>query len=198
MKKLLLAFVLLLGITNVASAQRLLGVQQEVQYVESTAKEYQFSHGIMSTPFVADIALIDPSDPTKVIPYYNSENKSNILTVKKIWETIVYHELIVTPAIEPQIPAYKALAVAQVTQNNEADILLGAVVTVTTTEEGKLSVTVGGYPARYVNFRIATTDDLNKIQTASIVSSYARTESSVIESPDLKAVQIKENTKLIK
>lgn len=174
-----------------------MGVQQEVKYVESTAKEYPFSHGIMSTPFVADIALVDPDNPSKVIPYYNSPN-STTLSVRKIWETIVYDELIVTPDIEPQIPAYKALAIAQVTQNHNADFLLGATINVTTTDEGKLSVTVGGYPARYVNFRIATNDDLDKIDTATRISSYTKREGSILESPDLKAVQIKEHTKLIK
>ena len=176
MKKLFLTFVLILGIANVASAQRLLGVQEDVDYVESSAREYSFSHNILTTPLVADLELTSS---------------------ERIWESITYERKVSLDLI-PSIPAYKALALATVAKNNDADLILGALVNVTTTAEGKLEITISGYPAKYVNFRKPSGEDLDIISEATIISSYGTSEASIIEKPDLQTAVLKENIMLIK
>lgn len=76
-----------------------------------------------------------------------------ILTEQSISQTVVYEDFTVRSSNIKEIENYKKMAVYTVASKHNADTMVGALVNVDTTVYGKLSITVTGYPARYIKFR---------------------------------------------
>ena len=83
-----------------------------------------------------------------------------ILTEQSVSNTIVYEDFIVQASNVQEIDNYKKLAVYTIARKYNADTMVGALVNVETTVNGKLSVTVTGYPARYIKFRTMEEKDV--------------------------------------
>lgn len=199
MKKLFLTFLLFFGIINVALAQRTVTVET-VDYMESSARELPMSHSIMTTPFVADLELIPEAGRLEVRKNERGDTVSVVYKRIEYTETEAFKNYVVTTGLLTNIPTFKAIALANAAKRHNADIILGALITVETIQDadgvGKLKITVSGYPARYCNFRIATQDDLERIRTAS--HSFINDSETVTETPEHKSSFLKENTLIIK
>ncbi len=126
-------FVLLLGAALLGSCT----VQQKLTYTESSTRNVEPHASALIAPIVADLELVSE---TKIAPY----------------EKIVPGE--VTPQLIARIDGWKKLALSEAAQKYDADLLIGATITVDTVD-GRLVIVVSGWPARYVNFRHATADD---------------------------------------
>ena len=83
-----------------------------------------------------------------------------ILTEQSVSNTIVYEDFIVQASNVQEIDNYKKLAVYTIASKYNADTMVGALVNVDTTVYGKLSITVTGYPARYIKFRTMEEKDV--------------------------------------
>ncbi|MBR5807143.1 MAG: hypothetical protein IKY24_00840, partial [Alistipes sp.] len=76
-----------------------------------------------------------------------------VLTDSSVCETINYDNFTVKSSNLKEIENYKKMAIYTVATKYNADTMVGALANVDTTPEGKLTITVTGYPARYVKFR---------------------------------------------
>lgn len=54
---------------------------------------------------------------------------------------------------------FKRTALLNAAKKYNADVIVGAIIDVETTPQGKFQVSVSGYPARWINFRNATAAD---------------------------------------
>lgn len=106
----------------------------------------------------------------------------NVLTVPVIADISVAKEKVtyverdafkgftLSPAILEQLPTLKNIAVANAISLYNADLFIGINISVSTSAEGFLEITVIGYPATYSNFRNATADEVRTAYTASLVT----------------------------
>ena len=62
------------------------------------------------------------------------------------------------------VPSFKKIALCHAARAHKADMIIGAMVDVITNENGHLEITITGYPAKYVNFRNATQQDVNLVK----------------------------------
>lgn len=107
-------------------------------YNESSARNIEPGQRILTTPLIADVKVISSE---KIKPY-----------------TEVF-PFVMNPQVKEAVPGFKRTAFAHAAKENNADILVGTDITVTTNDDGYVVVTVTGYPARYANFRNATAQD---------------------------------------
>lgn len=199
-KKVLLTLMFIIGMANVSFAQRSMTVET-VDYMESSARELPFTHNILTTPFVADLELVHQDVETNETDPDTGKKKKIPVRIEYV-EKEAFKNYIVTTGLISNIPTFKAIALANAAKEHEADIILGALVTVRTVldEEGlgKLEITVSGYPARYCNFRTADQDELDRIKTAAYSNSQSNRSDVVTEAPEHKSSFIKENTVILK
>ena len=177
-KKLFLSVAFAIGVTFVASAQKIERVEQvetTVDYMESSARYLEPSQTIMTTPMIADLKVMGGQ-----ISYT---------------ETEAFKDVEVTEGILDLIPTFKKIALCHAARAHKADMIIGALVDVITNANHRLEITITGYPACYVNFRNATADDLELVKKgyATVVSG----SSDVLNNPDEKA-EIHEKKKEIK
>lgn len=129
-------------------------VPQRMMYRESSGRNIEPSQGAVVTPLLADLELVSDTKQTHV------ENTG----------------CDVTPDIIAQIDNYKNMALLNAAKKFDADTMVAAIINVDTDADGKLVITVTGYPARYVNFRTMTEKD------AWISNVTAKREVPIIES----------------
>lgn len=140
-KKLFLVIALAVGTMTIASAQK---TEIKVDYMESTARYLEPTQSIMTTPLIADLTVVGGQ-----ISYT---------------ETEAFKNYEVTEALIELVPSFKKIALCHAARAHKADMIIGAMVDVITNDRGKLEITITGYPARYVNFRNATEDDMDLVK----------------------------------
>lgn len=137
-------------------------------------------NSVITAPLAADITVAD-----KKIKYK---------------ETAAFVNVDISGDITGNLPAYKQIAYAKALASNDADILVAPSFIVETTS-GRLEVTVYGYPARYTNFRRASSDDINmsKQTNASVATDFASKDAVILGAAALavapkpqKAAKVKE------
>jgi hypothetical protein len=79
-------------------------------------------------------------------------------------ETEAFKDYEVTEALIDLVPSFKKIALCHAARAHKADMIIGAMVDVITNDKGRLEITITGYPARYVNFRNATQQDMNLVK----------------------------------
>lgn len=146
-RRILLLFAIL-SCTTVAFAQQR---TDKVEYQESSARNLEPVQSVMILPMIADMEVI--SDKI----YYT--------------ETEAFQNYTVSPAIVSHIPEFKKVALSRAARAYKADAIVGATVDVITNAQGRLEITISGYPARYTNFRNATRDDVALVGLAKTVAS---------------------------
>ncbi len=139
MKKLFI-IVAALFISLAATAQ---SRTEKIEFVESSARNIEPTQSVVVSPLIADLKII-----------------SN--------ERISYSETsyAVVPEIERVMPSLKGMALSNAAKKYNADAIVAATIDVRTNEAGFLVITVSGYPAKYDNFRNATSDDLDLVLKA--------------------------------
>ena len=128
---------LMLGMTTTLFAQKM---DVRVDYMESSARYLEPTQSIMTAPLIADLSVVGGQ-----ISYTESEAFKN-------------YE--VTEALIDLVPSFKKIALCHAARAHKADMIIGAMVDVITNEKGRLEITITGYPAKYVNFRNATQQDM--------------------------------------
>lgn len=169
MKKLLFVIALSIGFVTAASAQK---TEVLIDYMESTARYLEPTQSIMTTPLIADLSVVGGQ-----ISYTESEAFKN-------------YE--VTEALIDLIPGFKAIALCHAAWEHKADMIIGAMVDVVTNDKGRIEITVTGYPARYVNFRNATEDDMDLVKKGMTV--IFETDGGVLSAPE-EQIKIEEQKK---
>lgn len=172
LKKLLLVIASAIASVTIASAQKIDRIETSVDYMESSARYLEPSQNIMTTPMIADLQVIGAS-----VSYT---------------ETEAFENYEVTEALISLIPGFKSIALSRAARAHKADVIIGAMVDVITNEQGRLEITITGYPARYTNFRNATNDDIELVKFGQTV--IVSGESSVLETPD-QQIRVEEQTK---
>lgn len=132
MKRFLLSFAVALFFISCSTPQRII-------YREASGRNIEPTQSAMITPMVADLKII---------------------TEQSVSNTIVYSDMPVTTAILGEIENYKRMAMLCTARKYNADTMVAALINVDTNDNGYLEITVTGYPARYVNFRSMSKDDL--------------------------------------
>lgn len=159
---------------TIATAQKVERIETTVDYMESSARYMEPSQNIMITPMIADLEVIGGS-----VSYT---------------ETEAFKNYEVTEELIPLVPGFKRIALSRAARAHKADVIIGAMVDVITNEDGRLEITITGYPARYTNFRNATGNEIDLVKKGqTVIIDYS---SDVLDTPDQ---QIKvEDTKLKK
>lgn len=146
MKKLLFIPVAVIVTISAAAQQR----TDKVEYQESSARNLEPEQAVMITPMIADMKIIDD----KI--YYT--------------ETEAFANYAVTGSIVSFIPEFKKVALSRAAGKYKADAIVGATVDVITNAQGRLEITISGYPAKYTNFRNATSEDISLVGQAKNVA----------------------------
>ncbi len=131
-------FILCLGFVLLSTT--LFAQKDKLQYQESSARSLEPAHAVMITPFVADMQLLGDR-----ISYTESE---------------AFADYAITPSIVDFIPTFKNIALSRAAKFHKADAIVGATVDVITNDNGRIEITISGYPVKYVNFRNATIEDV--------------------------------------
>lgn len=171
LKKLILVIAIAIGSVTIASAQKIDRIETSVDYMESSARYMEPSQNIMTTPLIADLEVIGAS-----ISYT---------------ETEAFKNYEVTEDLIKLVPGFKSIALSRAARAHKADVIIGAMVDVVTNEQGRLEITITGYPARYTNFRNATNNDIELVKHGQTV--IVKGESNVLETPD-QQIRVEEKT----
>lgn len=130
MKRLFLFLMVLIGFSSIASAQK---TEVKVDYMELSARYLEPTQSIMTTPLIADLSVVGGQF--------------------SYTETEAFKDYEVTDALIDLVPSFKNIALCHAARAHKADMRIGAMVDVITTNKGRLEITITGYPARYVNFK---------------------------------------------
>lgn len=117
-----------------------------VDYKESSARNLEPKHSVMISPLLADLQV-----SAERISYTESE---------------MFKDYLVTPDVVKYIADFKKVALSRAAAYYRSDVIIGAIIDVITNAQGRLEITVSGYPAKYVNFRNATAEDLKLVREA--------------------------------
>lgn len=159
MKKAILAAAAILTFCSVSLAQ---SRTDRVEYQESSARNLEPQQSVMITPMIADLQLISDK-----IAYTEKD---------------AFSRYPVSPAIVKLVPEFKKIALSRAARAYKADAIVGATIDVITNEAGFLEITVSGYPAKYVNFRNATEQDVNLVAKAKSVT--GEENNKILENPE--------------
>ncbi len=158
----MLTMAIVIGSAAIASAQKVDRIETTVDYMESSARYMEPSQNIMTTPMIADLQVVGGSvSHTETEAFKNYE---------------------VTEELIQLVPGFKRIALSRAARAHKADVIIGAMVDVITNENGRLEITITGYPARYVNFRNATSNEIELVKKGQTV--ILDNSSDVLDAPD--------------
>ncbi len=118
-------------------------VTNTLEYMESSARVLEADHNMLLTPLIADLEVSD-----KKISYTEKEMFAN---------------LDITQGLLNNISELKKIALSRAARANNADVLVGSTIDIVT-NNGRLEITVSGYPAHYVKFRKADNKDVELLK----------------------------------
>ncbi len=147
-------------------------VTKSLEHMESSARVLEADHNMLLTPVIADLEVSD-----KKISYTEKEMFAN-------------YE--VTHSLLSNLPELKKIALSRAARENNADVLLGATIDIVT-NNGRLEITVSGYPAHYVKFRKAENKDVELLKNVYNIKTVDG--SDIIDSPATK-LNIKKTEKI--
>lgn len=131
--------IILLAIATIVSTS-LFAQKDKLQYQESSARSLEPSHAVMITPLVADMQLLGDR-----ISYTEKD---------------AFAGYVITPNVVQDISTLKNIALSRAARHHNADAIVAATVDVVTNNEGRLEITISGYPVKYINFRNAKLEDV--------------------------------------
>lgn len=168
-KKVFVSLVLIIGLATTSFAQKM---DIKVDYMESSARYLEPTQSIMTTPLIADLSVIGGQ-----ISYTEVE---------------AFKDYEVTEALIDLVPSFKKIALCHAARAYKADMIIGAMVDVITNENGRFEITITGYPAKYVNFRNATQDDIILVKQG--MSVIFDSQGETLEKPE-DNIKMEENIK---
>lgn len=143
MKKFFLLTVAVLMFAVSASAQQHI---EKIEYQESSARNLEPEHLMLLTPLIADLEV-------SAIKVQHTETKA-------------FENIVITQDVLKMMSELKKVALSRAARECKADVLVGTTIDVITNSNGRLEITVTGYPAMYRNFRKAEAADLEVVEFA--------------------------------
>ena len=125
-------------------------VVETTEYMESTARVLEPNQKMLLTTLIADLRVAE----NKV--YYT--------------ETEAFANFKVTPALLKNITELKKIAISRAASAHKADVLVGTSIDIVT-KDGRLVMTVSGYPAYYTKFRNVNEKDIELLKSAQTLQS---------------------------
>lgn len=140
MKKLFYAAVIVIAaLSSCATKKEYVETARTLEYMESSARVLEPEHAMMLTPIIADLRV--------------SEEKV------RYEEKDMFKEMEITQAMLKNIVELKKIAISRAARAYNADVLVGTTIDVVTVD-GRLEISVSGYPAYYTKFRNVKSDDV--------------------------------------
>lgn len=115
-----------------------------IDYKESSARNLEPMHSVMVAPLIADLEITGGQ-----ITYTEKDAFANYS---------------VDVNVVKYIPDFKKVALSRAARAHKADAIIGATVDVITNAYGHLEITITGYPAKYTNFRNASSEDIKLVR----------------------------------
>ena len=170
MRKLILLFVFGI-VASLSMAQK----NVSVEYQESSTRNLEPEHYMVTAPLIADIKVT-----AEKITYTETEAFRKFpITADNVKD------------INEAMPEFKKIALSRAAKAHNADLLVGTIIDVTTDAGGFIRITVSGYPAKYVNFRNATSQDMDIVKSARIAT-YGQDNLEILHPQTNTNVKIKE------
>lgn len=116
----------------------------KIYYMESSTQNLEPQNTIMASPMIADLKVIGDQ-----IVYTEKE---------------AFKDVEVTAKVIDAMPNFKRIALCKAARKYNADLIIGATIDVITNKDGRLEITVVGYPAKYTKFRNATKADIELVK----------------------------------
>ena len=117
---------------------------EKTYYMESSTQNLEPQNTIMASPMIADLKVIGDQ-----IVYTEKE---------------AFKDVEVTTKVIDAISTFKRIALCKAARKYNADLIIGATIDVITNKDGRLEITVVGYPAKYTKFRNATKADIELVK----------------------------------
>lgn len=149
MKKIIVLSFMLLVLCSVSFAQS--RKNERFEYQSSSARNLEPVQHMVVAPLIADLK---PS--TERISYTEKE-------------AFVNYQLTESPDSN-NIAIFSKIALSRAARAYNADVIIGAIIDIITNSNGYLEITVSGYPAIYTNFRNATKEDLEIVDSAILIA----------------------------
>ncbi len=171
MKRFLLSLLAVMFFVTTASAQQRV---ERIEYQESSARNLEPEHLMLLTPLVADLEVT----PRKV----------------EHTETKAFENIVLTREAISMMSELKKIALSRAAKAYNADVMVGTTIDIMTNANGRLEITVTGYPAVYRNFRNANAADLDIIKLGNSIP-ISNPNERVILNPDtnIEIVEEKKN-----
>lgn len=160
MKRFILPLLAAMFIATTATAQQR---SDQIDYQESSARNLEPEHLMLLTPLVADLEV-------SAIKVQHTEVKA-------------FENIVITQDIIKMMPELKKVALSKAARASNADVLVGTTIDVVTNSNGRLEITVIGYPAFYRNFRKAESSDIEIVDYARKVERDNK-NSRIVDTPD--------------
>ena len=167
MKRLILLFIILCSLSalNITKAQN-----NKVTYNFSESRDFEPRQGVVVTPLLADLQVI---------------------TQTSVRDSVIF-PILVASISQNQITSwafeYKKIAMSFLLKKYKADAIIGSMTDVSTTSDGRMMISISGYPAKYTNFRNATSADVWMIPLFGIIE---KNTTGTFNTQETKTVLIK-------
>jgi hypothetical protein len=167
MKRLILIVAILCSLSalNIATAQN-----SKVTYSSAESRDFEPRQGVIVTPLLADLKVI---------------------TQTSIRDSVIFSILVASISqsqITSWVVEYKKQAMSLLLKKYKADAIIGSLTDISTTSDGRMMITISGYPAVYTNFRNATSADVWMTSLYGIIDKNA---TSTLNPQETKTVVIK-------
>lgn len=160
MKRLIIALFAIISLVTSCSTPMYV-----TSYKSTESREFEPRQGVVITPLIADM---------------------NVLSQKPVEDSIIFKILVATipsDQINTWVSECKKEALSIMIKKYKADAIVAPLTDVTTTSEGLMKIHISGYPAKYENFRKATTSDTWMVPLYNIIDKNA---SEPLNSPNTK------------
>jgi hypothetical protein len=162
----LFAFIL----CSIAFAHNIDAQNTKVTYSSTESRNFEPRQGVIVTPLMADLKVI---------------------TQTSVSDSIIFPILVASipqSNMSAWISEYKKQAMSLLLKKYKADAFIGPLTDVTTTADGRMMISISGFPAKYVNFRNATSEDVWIVSLYSVID---RNATETLNSVETKTVLIK-------
>ncbi|MBQ8337235.1 MAG: hypothetical protein IJY44_06875 [Bacteroidaceae bacterium] len=147
-------------------------IVEAIEYMESSARVLEPEHNMLLTPLIADLKV----SANKV--YYTEKE--------------LFANMNVTHKLLTDITELKKIALSRAAHAHKADVLVGSTIDIVT-KNGHLEISVSGYPANYVNFRNAKSNDFELLKQVESIKTINGTNIVNSPKPKLNIINTKES-----
>lgn len=169
MKKLFYAAVIVaVTLPSCKTQKEYIETERTLEYMESSARVLEPEHNMLLTPIIADLQVSDEK-----IRYEEKD---------------MFKDMEITHSLLKNITELKKIALSRAARAHNADVLVGTTIDVVTVD-GRLEISVSGYPAYYTKFRNVKSDDVKLQKEVKQIKTESGT--TILKSPE-STLQVKQ------